>query len=63
LDILQLLEGLLAALENHAVYDVLIASETNGRNAWKQAFNDFYDRLRGAAKDYEMPVEGCGSRI
>ena len=56
LDILQLLEGLLAALENHAVYDVLTASETDGRNAWKQAFNDFYDRLRGAAKDYEMPV-------
>ena len=53
LDVLQLLEGLLAALENHAVYDVLNASETDSRNA---CFNDFYDRLRGAAKDYEMPV-------
>jgi hypothetical protein len=55
-DILQLLEGLLAALGNHAAYDVLNASETNHRNAWNKAFFEFYDRVMGAAKDYEMPL-------
>jgi hypothetical protein len=55
-DILQLLEGLLATLGNHAAYDVLNASETNHRNAWNKAFFEFYDRVMGAAKDYEMPL-------
>jgi hypothetical protein len=54
--ILQLLEGLLAALGNHAVYDVLNASETKRKNAWYQAFFEFYERIVGAAKDYEMPL-------
>jgi hypothetical protein len=55
-DISQLLKGLLAALDNNAVYEALNASETHRNNAWYMAFFEFYDRFDGAARDYEMPV-------
>lgn len=55
-DILQLLKGLLVALDNNTVYEALNASETHSNNAWYKAFFDFYDRFDGAARDYEVPV-------
>jgi hypothetical protein len=49
------LEGLISALNDGAAADFLQSGQ-DPKNGWKIAFNKFYDREKGAARDYVVPT-------
>jgi hypothetical protein len=52
---LQLLEGLVFALKSGAAADFLKSGQDE-KNRWKMASDKFYDREKGAARDYVIPA-------